>query len=689
MTKDLDRENSNYAVQDSDLPMELTPADTETSNQRESTGIIGKVLFFYSAFVAVWHIYSLVFNPVDPMIYRNLHLLTLGIMGFAYFPGWSKAKDKIHVLDYAGMAALIFVTTYIIRNLHDVLYNFGKLRASNVEMAVAVIGIVIVLELARRTSGNSLPILAIIFMLYPFIGKYLPGVFATRAFTAREIFTYLYTTRGVFSDPINISAVYIIMFIIFSSFLTISGVGTYFVEFAFAVSGFARGGPAKVAVISSALMGMMNGTSAGNVVATGSLSIPLMKRVGYSPTFAAATEAVASTGGQIMPPIMGAGVFLMAEITNIRYERIMLAGIIPAILYFFSCYMMVDYEAIKLKLYGVPRHLLPSIPKTLKRAYLFIPVAVLIYALLAKYSVIYAGFYGIISSFLVSLIAKETRMGPMKILEALEKGARGSVQLMSVCAAAGIVMGVIALTGVGGRFANVLMQIADTNIMLALFFTMGVVMLLGMGMPTTAAYAVAASVMGPGLISITRSSPQFAHLLNIDPNYPNIIVLIPHMFIFFFACISAITPPVALAAYAGAGISGSDPMRTGVMSFRLGIASYIIPYMFFFAPQILLITGPEVVSMPLIGAISMSGSAMVLLRTATALVGVLGLASAVQGYFGGHLNAVKRLIMLVASFCLVSPSELQDIVGIAVMALVYFSSRIAKEEPVEKAPKAA
>ena len=667
MSNDLELEKDTCKKMEIELPMELAPdTEAETSNQRNIRGITGKILWYYAAIVSLFHIYFLVFSPMEQLLFRNYHLLLLGVLGFAYFPGWAKAKEKIHWLDYVGMAAIAGVTGYILLNFSRVQYFYGTNRVSDLDMLVALVGIIAVLELTRRTSGNSLPILALVFLLYPFVGQYLPGIFNTPAYPLKRILTYVYTTNGIFSAPLAISAKYIILFIIFSSFLTVSGVGTYFVEFAFAVSGFARGGPAKVAVISSALMGMMNGTSAGNVVATGSLSIPLMKRVGYSPTFAAATEAVASTGGQIMPPIMGAGVFIMAEITGIKYERIMLAGVIPAILYFFSTYMMVDYEAIKLKLFGVPRHLLPSIPKTLKRGYLFIPVVVLIYALVAGYSVIMAGFWGIISSFLVSLVAKENRMGPKQVIEALEKGARGSVQLMAVCAAAGIIMGIIVLTGIGGRFANVLLTIADTNVLLAMIFTMGVCILLGMGMPTTAAYAVAASVMAPGLVAITRATPAFQHIPS------DIIILMPHMFIFYFACISSITPPVALAAYAGAGIAGCDPMRTGLMSFRLGIASYIVPFMFFYAPEILGIGEPI----------------MIALRTATALLGILALASAVQAYFHGHLGKLQRLLMFVACFSLVSPNELVNLFGVGLMAFVYFSHHLPffnKEEPVIKA----
>lgn len=675
-------ENSKHEEQIIELPMELAPdTEAETSNQRDNKGVLGKILVGYATLVAVFHIYFLIGRPMEQLTFRSYHLMLLGILGFALFPGWQKAKSKIHWSDYLGMSMLIGVTVYIISHLNRIQFVFGTNRPTDLDTWVSLVGIIIVLELTRRSSGNSLPILCLIFIAYPFVGPYLPGIFNTPVYTPTRVFTYLFSGQGVFGVPIGISAKYIIIFIIFSSFLTVSGVGAYFVKFAFAVSGSVRGGPAKVAVLSSALMGMMNGTSAGNVVATGSLSIPLMKRVGYSPTFAAATEAVASTGGQIMPPIMGAGVFIMADVIGVRYERIMLAAIIPALLYFYSCYLMVDIEAIKQNLRGVPRNLLPGVYQMLKHAYLFIPVIVLIYSLISGHSIIKAGYWGIISSFLVSwlkpifyVLSKKSgknsenaakrqgvwdillngahgSMGFSQVIEALEKGARGSVQLMSVCAAAGIIMGVIVMTGVGSRFANVLLSIADTNVLLALIFTMFICILLGMGMPTTAAYAVAASVMGPGLIRVTMNEPAFAHVP------ADIIKLLPHMFIFYFACLSAITPPVALAAYAGAGISGSDPMKASFMSFRLGIASYLIPFMFFYSPEILGIGSPQ----------------MIALSTITALIGINGIASVVQGYFRKHLNMLQRMIILIASILLVSPNEFADLLGIALIVLIYFS----------------
>ncbi|MDW7675897.1 MAG: TRAP transporter fused permease subunit [Bacillota bacterium] len=445
----------------------------------------------------------------------------------------------------------------------------------------------------------------------------------------------------MFSVPTDISARYIIIFIIFSAFLSVSGVGKYFVEWAFSISGHLRGGPAKVAVLASALMGTMNGTSAGNAVATGSLTIPLMKKVGYSSKFAAATEAVASSGGQIMPPIMGAGIFIMAELTGIRYQEIMIAGIIPAILYFASTYFMVDKEASKLNLHGVPKELLPDFKDVMKRSYMFIPVVGLFAMLAMGYSVIYSGFTAIVATFLVSWLTKDNRMGLKQIMEGFDKGSRGAIQLMAVCAAAGIIMGVISLTGIGLKFASLLLKIAGTSEFLALLFAMLIAIILGMGMPTTAAYAVAASVVAPGLIR-----------MDIQP-------LIAHFFIFYYACMSAITPPVALASYAASAISGSDPMKTGLTSFRLGIAAYIVPFMFYYAPGLLMIGDPI----------------DIILRTITSLIGIYALASAVQGWYWGKVNTLIQVILLVASFMLVTKNMIMDVVGLGILVALFFMQK--------------
>lgn len=618
---------------------------SEVSVQRPLPYWLAKLVAVWAIFTAGFHIIILVFYPIDPWLFRTYHLVLLGVLGFILIPGWKKSWNKVHWSDWLFIAGLLYVGWYITENLSQLIYRAGVVPTT-ADFIMAVVGVAIVLELARRASGNSLPILCSVFIAYAFLGPYLPGILNHKGYTMERFFTYIFSLDGVFSVPLAISSKYIILFIIFSAFLQVSGVGRYFVKWAFSVSGHARGGPAKVAVIASALMGTMNGTSAGNAVATGSFTIPLMRKVGYSPKFAAATEAVASTGGQIMPPIMGAGVFIMAELTGIPFHHIMLAGIVPAVLYFASVYFMVDLEALKLKLTGFPRHMLPSFGEVMRQAYLFVPILVLFTLLLTGFSVVMAGFWGIVSCFLISWVSKESRMMPNKVLMALEVGSRNAIQLMAVCAAAGIIMGVIALTGIGLKFASVILGVAGTSTLLALIFAMLISILLGMGMPTTAAYAVAASVVAPGLIR-----------MGIDP-------LMAHFFVFYFACLSAITPPVALAAYAASGISGSDPMRTGVTSFRLGIAAYIVPFMFFYSPEILL-QGP---------------AHETIIRGLTALVGIYALAGSAQGWYFGKIGLPLRGVLVAAALCLVSPSIWFDLMGVGIMALVFVLQRARGKE---------
>jgi TRAP transporter 4TM/12TM fusion protein len=471
--------------------------------------------------------------------------------------------------DWILALASILCFVYIMVELDGLLFRTGA-APTPMDVVIGVVGTLLVLDLTRRCAGLALPIIATVFLLYCVVGPWMPGVLHHKGIDLALLFTYVYSMEGVFGPTTAVSSTYIILFITFAAFLQVSKVGDYFIDFAFAVAGRRRGGPAKVAVLSSALMGTINGTSAGNVAATGTFTIPLMKKVGYPPRSAAAIEAAASTGGQLMPPVMGAGAFIMAEITGIKYADIMVAAVLPSLLYFLAVYFMVDNESKRLNMSGLPADELPRIGEMARRAYLFAPLVILIGGLVMGYSVIRAGTLGLISALIVSWLHAETRMGPKRILDALHLGAKGTIQLMAVCACAGIIVGVIGLTGVGLRFSSMILAIAGDSQFLALVFAMLIAILLGMGMPTTAAYAVAASVVAPGLIK-----------LGISP-------LVAHMFVFYYAVISAITPPVALAAYAGAAIAGSDPMRTSVTSFIYGMAAFLVPFMFFYSPSLLL-----------------------------------------------------------------------------------------------------
>lgn len=618
---------------------EMEKMDDVGSNARDLKGIL-KVAFTVIAVVgALFHLFVLNFYPIDPWVFRAVHLAFGAVLALMLFKATRKGSNKILIIDWLMILAIIFITGYIYMNLSTLLFRFGVLP-TKMDAFVALIGLLIVFEITRRTSGWTLPILASIFVAYAFAGPYLPGILNHRGYSWERFVTYIYGLDGVFGVTLDVSSKYILLFIIFGAFLQMSGVGRYFIDFAFSLAGGMRGGPAKVAVISSGLMGMMNGTSAGNAVATGSLTIPLMRRVGYSGRFAAATEATASAGGQIMVPIMGAGAFIMAELTGIKYSEIIIAATIPALLYFISVYFMVDFQAVKNQMKGIPRKELPPLKGILKQAYLFIPIILLIGSLLSGYSVIRSGTISIIACLVISWLTPDNKMGPKQVMEALVLGMKNTIQLLAVCATAGVIVGVIALTGVGQRFSSMLLGVADTNLLLALVFAMFISIILGMGMPTTAAYAVAASVVAPGLVSM------------------GIPLLTAHMFVFYFAVMSAITPPVALAAYAAAGVAGTDPFKTGVTAFKLGIAAFIVPFMFYYSPQLM-----------------MEGAALnIIWSFLTAAAGIYLLSASVQGWFARkETGVIVRILLVAGSLCLINAGIIQDLValGIVIAAIAY------------------
>jgi TRAP transporter 4TM/12TM fusion protein len=628
------------------------------------------------------------------------------------FPG--KDRTRIALADIVLAVAALTVGIYIIAHAGFLRNRAGVFPHVN-DMYAAIAGIVLILELTRRLAGLALVVIVAVFIAYGFLGPWLPGFLNHRGYSPERFFARIYTDIGVLGPTTAVSSTYIILFITFAAFLQASRVGEYFINFAFAAAGGARGGPAKVAIFGSGLMGMINGTSAGNVVSTGSLTIPLMKKVGYKPQTAASVEAAASSGGQILPPIMGAGAFIMAEITGIQYRDIVIAAIIPALLYFLSVYFMVDKEALKKGMQGLPRSQLPKFREMAKQAYLFIPIIMLIGALYVGYSVIRAGTYAMIAAFAVSYIRvlvdgreggiKNHLMGLMlcvlaimplvvggqilsqgwgegsglqlivslvisaisvagivmtlridsplsagvaKAVEhfrmipfALEIAAKMSLQLVAVCAAAGVIVGIIAITGIGVRLSGVLMAIAGQSQLLALFFAMCVAIILGMGMPTTAAYAVAASVIAPGLIR-----------MGIEP-------LTAHFFIFYYAVMSAITPPVALAAYAGAAIAQSDPMKTSVEAFKIGLAAFVVPFMFFYSSALL-----------------MQGEPLEIVHVfVTASLGIYLLASAVQGWLFGQIGVVLRIFVGIAALAMIAGGWTSDLIGLAVAGAVFAYQR--------------
>ncbi len=579
--------------------------------------------------------------PADFMLATFGYPLALGT-ALAIAASWicpDPGRGRIDAVDAILALAALAVGLYIIAHA-DLLRTRAQVFPHPNDMWASIAGIALILELTRRVAGLALVVIVAAFVAYGFIGPWLPGFLTHRGYAPARFFAFIYTDNGVLGPTTAVSSTYIILFIAFAAFLQASRVGEYFVNFAFAVAGGARGGPAKVAVFSSALMGTINGTSAGNVVATGSFTIPLMKRVGYRPQTAASVEAAASSGGQILPPVMGAGAFIMAEITAIPYSEIVIAAIIPAMLYFVSIYFMVDKAALKVGMKGLPREELPEFRTLARQVSLFVPIVMLIAALFMGYSVIRAGTLAMAAAAVVSWLTPY-RMGPRTILYALEIAAKMSIQLVAVCAAAGIIVGVIALTGVGGRLSGLLTAIAGDSQLAALVFAMVIAIVLGMGMPTTAAYTVAASVIAPGLIR-----------LGIEP-------LTAHFFIFYFAVMSAITPPVALAAYAGAAIAQSDPMRTSVESFKIGLAAFVVPFMFFYSSTLLL----------------QGGWASIIYDSTTAAFGVFLLASSVQAWYWGPVGWVQRLVLLVAALAMIHGGWQTDLAGLVLAVALYLLQR--------------
>lgn len=496
------------------------------------------------------------------------------------------------------------------------------------DIYVATSAAILILEATRRATGIALVAIAGVFIAYALFGSALPGVLEHSGYKFGRLSTYLLTDNGVLGITVSVSSTYLVLFIVLAAFLQVTGVGDYFVRLSFALAGGLRGGPAKVAVLASGLMGMINGSSAGNVVATGSFTIPLMNKVGYPRRTSGAIEAAASTGGQIMPPIMGAGAFIMAEVTGIPYSEILVAAVLPAVFYFLSIYLMVDLEAAKKSMRGLPAEAADRPGKVLRRVYLLLPIVVLIVALFAGYSVIRAGTYACLACAVLSFAGPQ----PLTLtttFRGFRDATRMLLQLVVVCACAGLIVGVIGLTGVGLKFSALLLQASEHHLALAMVLAMLVTIVLGMGMPTTAAYAIAASVVAPGLVKL------------------GVPLLTAHLFVFYYAVVSAITPPVALAGFAAAGIAGTDPLSTSVKSFFVGSAAFLVPIMFFFDPSLLMI----------------GDWAEITASVVRGLLAVSLLASVIVGWFFGPLRPAQRSILAAGVAALIVPMAAANLGG--------------------------
>lgn len=498
--------------------------------------------------------------------------------------------------------------------------------------------------------GPPIVIIASCFMLYGLMGArglfavQMPGFLAQRGYQLPRIITHLFiTTEGVIGNPIGVCSTYIFLFILFGSCLEKTGIGQFFIDLANALAGWAVGGPAKVAVLSSALQGTVSGSSVANTVSTGSFTIPLMKSLGYEPEFAGAVEAAASTGGQIMPPVMGSAAFLIAESVGIPYSQLMLVALIPALLYFSGIWIMVDFEARRKGLKGLPREKLPPArPLLLQKGHLVLPLAAIIYFMLSGFTITRSALWGIAIAALVPFLRKSTWVSPKQILEALPLAARNIVSVATACSTAGIIVGMVTLTGLGQRIGGGMFQVVGGNVFLGLMCAMITSLVLGMGVSTTSNYIITSTVAAPILI----------HL--------GIPLLAAHMFCFYFGIIADITPPVALAAYAGSAIAKGNPFKTGVNASKLAIAAFLVPYMFALNPKLIMIDGTFLEALPMI---------------ATALVGLFGIGGGLIGYIDAPIESYWRLLMIAGGLGLLIPGTVSDLIGAAVILAVYFFTR--------------
>ena len=644
--------------------------DTE-SRFRILSGWQAKLVALIAVAMSCFHFYTSGFGLLLAQKQGAVHLAFTLALVFLLYPASSKQSKTSGIPFYDFILGAIGVASalYLVVFFNELVTRAGLPTQTDLIMGFLLIATL--LEATRRISNPVLPCLAVIALLYCYFGRSMPDMLAHRGFNVARIVNHMYLgTEGIFGTPLEVSSTFVFMFILFGAVLEKTGLGKFIIDLSLALAGWSTGGPAKVAVVSSGLMGTVSGSSVANVCTTGMFTIPLMKSVGYEPYFAGAVEAVASTGGQIMPPVMGAAAFIMAQILGVPYIEVAIAAVVPALLYYFAVMVQVHFEACRLGLRGIPwKQLPPLVPLLKSKGFLLIPLIAIIYFLLAGYTPLKAAFNGILVSFVLSWLNKETRLTPAKIYDAFQSGARSAIGVACACATVGMVVGMGTLTGLALKIAGAIVAMAQVSPdgslaafassifslapgaavtaesaamsltkIFTLFFTMIASLILGMGLPTTANFIVTSTMAAPALF-----------LLGVPP-------MAAYMFVFYFGIAADLTPPVALAAYAGAGIAGSDPMKTGVTSFKLALAGFLVPYIYVYNPMLLFI---DVEPFYMAQAIC------------TALIGVFLLAMFTIGYFKAHLAWYMRVLAFVGAICLLIPGTVSDLFGLAVLAVIY------------------
>jgi TRAP transporter 4TM/12TM fusion protein len=638
---------------------ELMAKYDSEARTRQLTGLMSKVVIVLLLAFSIFQLYTGYFGELTAYLQRTIHLGFALVLIFLLFPARKKGNiKKIAWYDYILALLSVIVCGYWPVFYETLVQKIGGINQS--QLIIGGLAIILVMEATRRVVGLPLVIVSAAFLTYAYFGPYMPGFLAHRGIDINQLVEAMFfTTEGILGTPLQVSSTFIFLFILFGAFLMQTGIGNYFNDLALSIAGRRVGGPAKVAVFTSALQGTISGSSVANVVQSGSYTIPIMKRLGYHKNFAGAVEAAASTGGQIMPPVMGAAAFLMVEFAGVPYIEIVVAAIIPALLYFSGIWIMVHLEAKKQGLSGVSNEDIPDKKEVLKGLYLLTPILAIVVFIYMGYSISRAAIYGIVFTMIVSLFRKETRITLPKLFKALTDGARSALGVAAATACAGMIVGVISRTGLGLKLGNEIVglahEITETPmllLLLTLFFTMITSIIIGMGSPTTANYIITSTIALPVIMTLEA---QFNM---------GIPVLAAHMFVFYFGIVADITPPVALAAFAATGISGGEPIRTGFNASRLAIAAFIIPYMFMFNPAMLMID-TNVWEIIWIGI--------------TALTGMVAIGGGLIGYWYKKLNWVERIISLIIGLMLVYPGGFVSAAGLGLfIAMIAYQFIINK-----------
>lgn len=615
----------------------LEKYDKESKYRVFETKCPARIVTILAVGLSSYHLYTSAYPVFNTHPHRAVHVAVMLALVFLLYPMTNKGSRK-KLPWYDGVLAVLGLITglYIVVEYAGIVQR-GTTLYNGMDFVLSAVTLFLVLEAARRVVGWGLPILAVLFVLYAVFGRDVPvSVFAHRGYSFEDTIAYMFMgLEGIYGTAIGVSATYIFLFILFGAILSKSGMGQFFNDLALAIAGSSKGGPAKVAVLASGFMGSINGSAIANVVSTGAFTIPLMKKIGYNREFAGAVESSASVGGQVLPPVMGAAAFIMAETLGMSYATIALAGLLPALLYYLSVMTQVHLRADRLGLTGIPRKEIPRVKEVVKeRGHLLVPLLFLIYMLFfSKATILFSAFWTIMVTVVVAQLRSTTRMGVRDFVEALEQGARSAIGVAMACAAVGIIVGVAALTGFGLNLANAIIAIGGGSLFLTLVFTMVASIVLGMGVPSIPAYVITVTMAAPVLVK-----------MGIQP-------LVAHMFVFYFGIFANVTPPVALAAFAASGISGGNPMKTGFQAVKLAVAGFVVPYMFVYSNELLLVHAHWT-----------EGIAVVL----TSVLGVLMLGTAVEGYLFTKVPLLLRLALAVSALLLIQPNRLTDIVGVVV-----------------------